>query len=461
MSNLTGLLDTARSALLAHQLALSTTGSNIANLNTEGYSRQRLELASRAGSEQRGFGIGAGVEPVALQRVRQEWFDTELRRETGGLGAATAREQLLYGVESLVGEPGTAGIGDGLDRFFTAWADLANEPAEEAYRTTVLEAGAQLAERFSRTAERLQAQRLDIDRQLESAVGDVNRLATQIADLNRRVQQAELGGQQAPVLRDERDRLVDELSSLTGANAGEDGDGVYRVWLGGRALVDGSRAVGLEIGRAGDPADGTVLARLSWSDTGRAFSAGTAGRIGGLLDVRDRAIPEAQATLDRVARALVEEVNGLHSQGVDLEGLSGGVFFEWTEDAAGMALSSRVAGQPNRLAASADGGAGNGDQATAISELSQRGLAALSGSSVGEAWAALVARVGGESRRASEELEAQTAFVGQLEERRQSISGVNLDEELTLMLQQEQAYNAASKVIGVADEMIQTLLGLV
>lgn len=461
MSNLSGLLDSARSALLSHQLALTVTGSNIANVNTEGYSRQRLELGARSGSEQRLFGIGAGVEPVALKRVRQEWYDAELRREAGGLGAATAREQLLYGVESLIGEPGTAGIGDALDQFWTAWADLANEPAEEAYRSTVLEAGSRVAERFAATADRLQSQRLDIDQQVADAAGRINSLAEQIAALNQRVQQAELGDRQAPVLRDERDRLVDELSALSGASAGEDGDGVYRVWLGGRALVDGPESVALRLEQRSDAGDGSVLRSLVWSDTGRDFRSQGRGELGGLLQVRDSAIPDAQATLDRIATALVDEVNALHRGGVDLEGLPGGSFFEWTDGAAGMALAARLKGQPNRLAASADGGQGNGDQATAIAALSSKGVAGLAGSSVGEAWAAMVARIGGDSRRAGEEFDAQSAFVGQLDERRQSISGVNLDEELTLMMQQEQAYNAASRVIGVADEMIQTLLGLV
>jgi flagellar hook-associated protein 1 len=460
MGSLSGLLDSARSALLAHQLALSVTGNNIANVNTPGYSRQRLELGPRAGSEQRLHGIGAGVEPLVLKRVRQEWLDGELRREAGRLGAAESRQQLLHGVESLVGEPGNPGIGAALDQFWSAWADLANEPAEEAHRRAVLEAGAQVGRRFSQTAGQLQAQRMEVNGRVEAAAREINRLADQVAELNRRIQQAELGGQGAPALRDERDRLVDELSGLAGLSAGEDGDGIFRVWLGGRALVDGVHAVGLSAVHRRDE-DGSVLSDLVWSDSGGAFSHNGAGRIGGLLQVRDEGIPARQATLDRIANALAEEVNALHRGGRDLEGRAGADFFEPTGGAAGLRLAQRLDGRPERLAASADGGSANGDTALAIAALAERELASLSGSRIGEAWAALVAQVGSEALQAGDELAAQETFLLQLEARRQSVSGVNLDEELTLLLQQEQAYTAASRVIAVADEMIQTVLQLV
>jgi flagellar hook-associated protein 1 FlgK len=181
MSSLRGLLDTARSALLSHQLALNVTGHNVANVDSPGYTRQRLELGTRPGSEQRLDGIGAGVEPIALQRLRQETFDRAYRSEAAGLGMAERQDVLLRGVEAVVGEPGNPGVGQALDAFFSSWADLANEPSEESYRRAVLESGDRLAARLNQLDGQLMAQRRDMNDEVERIARQVNDKAGRIA----------------------------------------------------------------------------------------------------------------------------------------------------------------------------------------------------------------------------------------------------------------------------------------
>ncbi|MDP2360910.1 MAG: flagellar hook-associated protein FlgK [bacterium] len=460
MSTLTGLLDTARSALLAHQMALNVTGHNVANVSTEGYTRQRLELGARLGSEQRLRGIGAGVEPIALQRLRLEHFDRSYRRELAGLGSADQRDQLLRGIEAVVGEPGTPGVGDALDSFFSAWADLGNEPAEESYRRAVLEAGSRLAGRLNQLNGQLRAQRTDTNLEVASIGRQINEKTARLADLNRNIQSAEQGGRSASDLRDARDLLVDDLARLVDVRAAEDAQGTYRVWVGGRALVDGVHAVPLSL-RQEPGGDGTVLTRLDWSDTGAAIRP-RSGELAGLLEVRDTVIPARLAELDALAAELVREVNTLHRGGSDLAGRAGRDFFDPARPgAADIALSRWVLDDPQRVAASADGGIGNGEAAAAIALLAERGLAGLSGRSLGEAWGSLVSQVGAETARAADERSIQQAFVTELDARRQSMSGVNLDEELTRMMAQEQAYAAAARVVSVADNMLLEVLKLV
>jgi flagellar hook-associated protein 1 FlgK len=460
MASLFGLLDTARSALLTHQRALSVTGHNIANVDTEGYTRQRLELGARAGSDQRPGGIGAGVESLSLRRLRMESFDRAYRREAGGLGESEARSQHLAALEALVAEPGDPGISDALDQFWSAWADLGNEPAEESYRRAVLEAGRRVAGRFNQLGGQLAAQRQDLDVEVAAQVRGVNETAADLAELNGRIRAAELNGQTAADLRDRRDLLLDKLSGSVELRAAEDEQGVFRVWVGNRALVDGTVAASISSRLVGG-ADGAVLSELSWTDSGSAFESG-AGALGGLLDVRDRVLPARQAELDRLANTLAEEVNSLHRAGTDLAGRPGRNFFDPAgRGARGLALDAWVLDQPDRVAASSDGGVGNGELATALAALAERKLGALGNLSLGEAWGSLVTAAGGESARAADELEAQQAFVIELDGRRQTVSGVNLDEELTLMLQQEQAYQAAAKVLATADGLLQELLDLV
>lgn len=458
MSSLRGLLDTARSALLAHQRAIQLTGSNIANVNTEGYSRQRLDLASRAG--QRLGGIGAGVEPVAVRRLRMESFDRSFRSEQSGLGMANMRDLHLAGLESVMGEPGSSGLGDALNAFWTAWSDLSNEPTESSYRQTVIEAGHQLAGRFHQLNGQIAAQQQDINNEVERTGSEINRLATSIADLNQAIRQSELAGDSAADLRDQRDLLVDELSLLVDLDAAEDEQGTFRVWVGGRALVDGTHVSQIEHALNTDQ-DGTVRSELRWSDTGSLLRT-PSGELAGLYDVRDRVLAERLVQLDELADALVRQVNELHAEGYDLNGNSGVAFFDaGSGGAAGIAVRALLLEDPDRLAASVDGGSGNGDQAARIAELASQGLDALSGHSLEEAWSLMVSATGAERRSASLEFEAQQSFVSNLDSRRQAVSGVNLDEELTLMMSQEQAYAAAARVVSVADELMQTVLGLV
>jgi flagellar hook-associated protein 1 len=460
MSSLHGLIDTARSALLAHQLALNVTGHNVANVSTEGYTRQRLELGARSGSEQRLTGIGAGVEPVALQRLRMESFDRAYRRELGGLGAAEQRDQLLQGVESLVGEPGNPGVGNALDSFFSAWADLGNEPAEESYRRAVLESGDRLAGRLNQLSGQLKAEREDMNLEVERIGRELNDKAARIAALSQRITDAEQTGEVASDLRDSRDLLVDDLSKMVELRSGEDAQGTFRVWVGGRALVDGTNAFGFTQ-KLGEGGDGTVLASLHWSDTGSELKT-PSGELAGLLDVRDRVLPARLAELDQLADTLVEQVNSLHGQGTDLNGRQGRDFFDPNmRGAAKIQLSRWVLDEPSRVVASADGGVGNGERATSIATLAETGLAALSGKTLSEAWGSLVSQTGAEAANASSDLSTQQSFVSELGNRRDAISGVNLDEELTLMMQQEQAYAAAARVISTADKMLQEVLTLV
>jgi flagellar hook-associated protein 1 FlgK len=325
----------------------------------------------------------------------------------------------------------------------------------------VLEAGARVSSRFNQLGGQFKAQREDLNLEVASVGSQLNNLATDLAEVNGSIRSSELNGQVASDLRDRRDLLLDDLSKLVDMRSAEDSQGVFRVWVGGRALVDGTVAAQVEQVTVTGGEDGTVLTQLRWSDTGREFKT-ESGALGGLLDVRDRVLVERLAELDQLANSLADEVNRLHQAGTDLEGRPGREFFDPAgRGAMGLALNGRMLDEPSRVAASADGGVGNGEQATAIAQLAESKLAGLAGLSLVEAWGSLVSQVGAESERAASDYSAQQSFVSELDNRRQSISGVNLDEELTIMLQQEQAYSAAARVISTADTMIQELLNLV
>jgi flagellar hook-associated protein 1 len=454
------ILDTARSALLTHQRALNVTGHNIANVNTVGFSRQRLDLSARDGNEQRFLGIGAGVEAIGITRYRQDFLDTSLRRESGILGFTDRQNQVYFDLESIIGETEDSGIGFMMDRFFTSWMDMANAPEDSATRQVVLSAGVELAAGFNETANRFKLNRENLDGEIGIMLSSVNQMASQVAGLNADIKGFELGGQVAADLRDERDRLIDQLAEIAGATTDVSPDGTMRVYLSGRILVDDVNAAELS-SEAIASNDGAIIQQIIWSDDNSSLNI-SSGELGGMLEMRDTIIPNMSDSLDILAAALAGAVNDLHTQGFDAESRAGEDFFDTTSlKAADLKLNSIVRNDTNRLAASADSGIGNADIATSIADLADSGLGSLNGLSVSAGLRSFVTELGIAAQNSNLTLESQTDYVMLLEERRQSVSGVNLDEELTLMMQQEQAYQAAAKIVNLATEMLDLIISLV
>ena len=382
------------------------------------------------------------------------------RREGARLGGARIGDQVMSRLESVMGEPGAPGLGEALDRFWSAWSDLSNEPEDPGYRIVLVEAAEQLCRDFRSAAVRIGEVRRELNEEVAERVNDINEYAEQIGRLNQRIFSAEVGGEVAADLRDTRDRLLDRLSELADISVHEAQNGTFKVYLSGKALVEGPHVSRLSTLSTTD-GNGNALVNAVWEESGRELRIAN-GELKSLLDHRDTQLPDKLAALDLEAAVLVEELNALHREGYDLYGSLGIDFFDPAgATASEIRLSQALADDPDRIAASADGSVGNADQALAIAGLGARALDSLQGRSIEDLHGTLLAEIGARARSAKTELESQTTFVMELKNRRESYSGVNLDEEMTVMLMQEQAYQAASRVIAMADEMIATLLELV
>ena len=458
MSSINGALDAAKSALLTHQLAISTTGHNISNVNTEGYSRQRLETAPRLGQEYMGNRLGAGVLPLEVTRYRNEFYDYEYRREASAEGEWGVHSDQMSMIESIFGDPSSSTIANAFNDFWNAWSDLANYPEDQAMRLVLVERADSLCQSFHGVAGDLEQMRLDLNEEVRLDTSEINSLAQEIQTLNQKIFSAEVSGIQAPDLRDTRDRLLDELATLADITWEESSDGTFRVYLSGRALVDGQHRLSLETYRT--VSDEVVIDSVRWSDTQDDLQL-QSGSLSAKLLVRDEVIPSYQEDLDDLANALVTQVNAMHKQGYNLAGVSGMDFFEAGHTSAdSMSVDTLLLANPEMVAASADGGEGNADIANAISELRDTPVNSLGGASIEEAYSRIYSRLGSETNTAEVTFEAQRDFVQEMENRRQSVMGVNLDEEMTLLLQQQQAFQAASRMVTVLDELIQTVIAL-
>jgi flagellar hook-associated protein 1 FlgK len=327
------ILNIGVSGLLAFQRAISVTGHNIANVNTEGYSRQRLELATRppqyAGG---GVGyIGSGVKQAAINRVWDQFVTTQLQTSTSNATYFSAFYDLSSRVDNLMADA-DAGLSPGMQRFFAAVQDVADDPTSVAARQVLLSESNSLVDRFNYLHQRLDEQRAVVNGQVRTYVDEINQLTGAIAELNAKVVEATGRAAGAPPndLLDQRDSLVLKLSELVGVNTVEQDDGSLNVFIGnGQSVVVGLNSTTLVADAFGaDPVQTEVGYRVPNTSTiVQITDLLSGGKLGAALDMRTSILDVAQNTLGRIAVGLSTAFNDQHALGIDLNGVAGGEFF--------------------------------------------------------------------------------------------------------------------------------------
>ncbi|MCK9486194.1 MAG: flagellar hook-associated protein FlgK [Dehalococcoidia bacterium] len=448
-------LNSAIRALLTQQQAMDAVAHNVANVNTPGYSRQRVHLAAVAPAT---GGVGQGVEMLNLERVRDLFVDFQIRTESHAAGEYGARADSLSLVELAFGEPSDNGLRAILGQFFNAWRDLANAPEQSAARSAVVQAGETLAFAANRLATSLGDIRADANTRLSASVREVNDLAGRIAALNGSIVQQRATGDPAADLTDQRDLALDRLAQLTDIRVMEHEGGRVDVFMGGRALVSGvkANAIDLEV----NPLNQNFF-DVQWAADGATVRV-SSGEIGGLLHQRDVDIPARLADLDTLITRVIDDVNLVHAAGFALDGVTTGTAFFTGTDAATIGVNVAIAGNLGLVAAaSAGGAAGDGSGALAVADL-QATTSLTGGSETYDAFFnGMITRLGVSVRDAHGISGAQGATIRHLEQLRSSVSGVSLDEEMVNLVQFQKGYEAAARVIRAIDEMVQQTLQMV
>jgi flagellar hook-associated protein 1 len=445
-------LQTSLRGLLAHQRALDVTGHNIANASTAGYSRQEAVLATTpplqlaAGMRLDGSGaqLGSGVGIVDYRRIRDQFLDVQYRTQTGLLGDWQTRTRLLEGVELALAEPGENGLAHQLGKFWSAWSSVANDPGSVPARQALVDQAHTVTATFAQLDRQLAAVQAQAQAQLEAMTaydpaaglyGDVAAIATELAQLGEAIRKSYASNQTPNDLLDRRDLLLDRLSELGTVSVADLGGGAIRVLFGGAAepLVDDG--LGNDPGTPGDD-------RVNWPQA----LANPGGRLGALMDMGadpGGVIASYRADLANAAAMLATTVNAVYSTG------PGGLDF-FGHDAALGAAGLSVLRTPVDLRPGTTAAPGGNDLALA--------LAALRGGTADNAYAALVSRIGSESRQAQrQELNAEV-LARAVEDRRQGVSGVSLDEEMTNLIRFQRGYQASARMMSAIDEMLETLI---
>jgi len=322
MGNLFAALDIAVSGLLSHQTAIQVTGHNIANVDTDGYSRQRAELVSQMPQNTPHGPLGRGVTVADIFRIRNEFLDGVFQNETQNFLELSVERDFLLRVQDIFQEPGEVGLSALMDEFFGAVQALANYPEEQPLRASLIASALVLAENFNEIDRRLEQIRTDANNEIIMRVSEVNSLAEQIAELNHNIVRAEAGGATANDFRDQRTVLLDELAELVDIYTVEMTNGSTTVLVGGDVLVDGAywSEVATQVNPALDP-ERNDLVDVVMASSGRVLNI-SGGRLGGLLEARDVHIPEVATRIDDLASTLIFEFNRIHSQGNGLTALT-------------------------------------------------------------------------------------------------------------------------------------------
>ncbi len=322
------LLGVGLSGLLASQGAMDTISHNIANVNTPGYSRQRVELATRTPQWDGAQYFGSGVDIANVQRCFSDLLARDVRTSTSAAADQRVQHDMAAQLDALLGSAET-GLGPVLQDFFNSIEDAAADPTDLSARELVLNQADQLAQRFHALDTRFQQLRANVQAQGRTAVGEINSIAQAIADLNSQIVSAGGASGQPNDLLDQRDQLVTDLAQRVGVTTTVQEDGALNVFIGtGQSLVMGGDARQLAVTGGGE--DGSQFGILFVNRNGATSdvtSEITGGELGGLLAFGNGMLADAQRRTDQLALGVADQLNVQHQLGMDLRGQLGGLFF--------------------------------------------------------------------------------------------------------------------------------------
>jgi flagellar hook-associated protein 1 len=462
MSSLTQLLNTARDALTAQSYGLNVTGQNISNASTPGYVRRVALLQTQAlGTQTSGSVVATG-----LQRVTNDFIERREYQATGMSSAATERDQTLASTEALFNDAGGTGLGSALSDVFASFSALANNPSDATTRANVLAAASAFSDRANQTGNAVAQAQLDLRQKAQDTIDQVNQRAQEIAKLDMQIAQAQLQGQDAADLKDQRTQKLLNISQLVNTTTFTDKSGNTIVQVAGTTIVDGHQAGSLSLDLH---ADGTLklLASQTGGSTTEITQYLTGGKLGGIKEARDSDLFDVSKNLDQLVFDVASAVNTQHAAGVGADGGTGRNLFDVgatsLHAARDVRVSQDVFGQPDRIAAASGLTSlpGGSDNAVALSKIFDTNIAVSNTRTAAQAYGDIVGSIGSTRANSQRNVETQGAILTQVQAMHQSESGVSLDEEMVALTKYQNAYQAASKILTVVDQLMQTLLSTV
>ncbi|MBW4081671.1 flagellar hook-associated protein FlgK [Paenibacillus sp. S150] len=511
-------IETAKRSLNTQTAALNTTGHNISNANTEGYTRQVVKMQASLPMEAYGFlrsaaagQMGTGVEFTSIERIRQSFLDDQFRNENSNLGSWSIRYDTLEKLEAIVNEPSDTGIRKVLDNFWSAWSDLSLDPENITNRKIVKETTQALTDAMNQVSTQLDALTSDLNNNITLKATEINSLLQTVADLNTNIMKLEGLGDNPNDLRDQRDLAIDKLSKLANVQVTELSDG-YQVTLGGQLAVAGNQVTPVTEVSLKAAYDGGTL---------------TGGEVYGMIMSRDKYVTDYKAQMDQLANTVangdveitlpagtvlpegtvlntgtngtavtysnannnrtltadtkvtVKGINGILQLGYTVNGTTPekGLALFTSKDggaitAGNITLNPEIQKDPNKISTSMrveNAGTanekvvvGNNDMALIMAGLKTAkfdfGDALSTPGTVDDFFSSIVGQLGVQTQEAERQTKNAEQLTDQVELNRQSVSGVSLDEEMTDLIKFQHAYSAASRFMTTFDELLNKLI---
>jgi flagellar hook-associated protein 1 FlgK len=506
-------IETAKRSLFTQTAALNTTGHNIANANTAGYSRQVVNMQASQPMEYPGLTrsnvpgqLGTGVEFSSINRIRESFLDDQFRNENKSLGNWEIQSDTLNKLETIMSEPSDTGLRTVLDKFWASWSDLSKDPESATGRKIVRENAMALTDALNQMSKQLSDLSSDLTSNIGVKATDINTKLDMISNLNSEIYRIEGLGDDANDLRDQRDLLTDQLSKTINITVTNTPQG-YSINMGNKNLVSGGTYTA------------TSVADLESSfGTGDGTSDLKSGEVFGMITSKNKYVSDYQTQLDTIANSIangnvtvtipsgsvlpegtvlngitysgairtltsdlkvtVAGINGLHKLGYTFgTPASSGVDFFTSKDggvtAASITLNPVIAADASKIATSlrTEGTGtsettvkGNNTLALLVAQLKDNKFQytttsnGMSEGTIDDYLRSVIGQLGVQGQEADRQVTNQQALVDQVDSRRQSVSGVSLDEEMSNLIKFQHAYGAASRFMTTFDELLDKLI---
>lgn len=448
------LFEISKSGMHSAERSLSVTANNVINADTPGFSRQRVDKAS-IGQQLPGFHAGLGVNVTGITRLRDELVDVQLNDKRHEMGYMQEKMKILEQMETSVASDSGGDLDVRIGRLFDAFSELSNDPQDFSVRNNLVGEATQVAEKMGDMNRNLD-RTSDITRQsVTDTITRVNGLLQDLSNLNKPITSSQALDRPDNASLDMQVQKLEELSELVDIETMTAENGSLEIRIGGVQVV--SEDSFRKIKPDNDDVAKTYGLRL---ENGTELNP-EGGRLAAGIEMYEEAVPDMKERLDQIAETLVTEVNDIHSQGYGLEDGNARDFFDPDfTTAADIRVDEEIQNNHQHIAASSvEGEAGNSDNAAAMAELRNERL--IDGRKLIDYSVDLISNPGGNLSRLRSTAETRESEIRMLEVQQEREAGVNVDEELSKMIQYQNAYQGAARVMSSAQQMYDTLIGLV
>lgn len=445
------VFDISRRSLATYQKAIDISSHNIANASNENYTRQRARISTEIPEKTAQFVWGTGVKLDGIDRVRDRLVEAQIISNAQSYSNYNKQSIALGQVEQILSEPSELGLGNLMSKFFNSWNELSVTPNSAALRNNVIFAAQNLGDKVKNVNNDLNTIRYDVFNEFKEKTDEVNTLLKEINEYNRQIFSFKATNQSPNDLLDERDKLVNDLSKLVNIKVHYDQNNMASISIGGVFAVDQSFTNTFEMQ--------VINGRLTLvaANNPNAIEL-NGGDLAALSDVYSNKITDYQNKLDAIFNKLVETTNSFHESGYNLNGETGIKFFI-AYSGGELQINENILNDPSLIAASSNGNSGDGQIARSIADIADSNI--LNGQTLNENYASLISTIGNQKLTSEKLAEANQMVLQNLETQRASISSVSIDEEMTEIIKYQRSFDASAKLIQIANDMLEQIMGLI